>query len=84
MNLSQYVKAQGGSATRGCEVLASLASTAGCSVGTLYMIVLGHKTPSAKLAGRISDATAGAVSRHTLLPDVFSPPPAQPSSQQVA
>jgi DNA-binding transcriptional regulator YdaS (Cro superfamily) len=71
MDLSGFIKAQGGTATRNCAVLATLADRAECSAGTLYMIVLGHKQPSATLAGRLSDATDGAVTRHTLLPDVF-------------
>lgn len=76
MNLSDHVKQMGGAGTIGCPVLAELAQKAECSAATLYMIARGHKTPGAKLARRIADATSGAVTLHELRSDVFPPPPA--------
>lgn len=75
MNLADYVLSQpGGTAKAACPVLATLATKAKCSPATLYMIAGGHKKPSAVLAGRIADATADAVSRHELRPDIFGVP----------
>lgn len=71
MKLIEHVKSEGGTGTATCPVIAAIAGRAGCSPGTLYLIALGHKQPSAKLAGRISDATANSTTRHDLLPDVF-------------
>lgn len=71
MKLTDYAVRGGGTCTPSCPVLASLASEAGCSRATLYMIAKGHKAPSARLAGRIADATANEVTRHDLLPEVF-------------
>lgn len=76
MDLITYFTKQGGTATPACPVLAAVATTAGCGAGTLYMIARGHKTPSAKLAKRLQDATGGEVTCHELLPDVFGPAPA--------
>ena len=76
MDLNTYVRREGGTARRGCPVLGVIAEKAGCSPETLYMIAVGHKTPGPKLAGRISDATASAVPRHDLRPDIFTPPAA--------
>lgn len=75
MNLSEHVQKEGGAATASCPVIARIAESAGCSAGTLYMIALGHKRPSWKLAGAIEQATAGAVTRHDLRPDIFDPAP---------
>lgn len=71
MKLTEYVLKQGGTCTPSCPVLALLASDAGCGRATLYMIAKGHKVPSARLAGRIADATANTVTRSDLLPEVF-------------
>ena len=74
MNLTEHVQKQGGAATASCPVIAKIADAAGCSAGTLYMIALGHKRPSWKLAGAIEQATGAAVTRHDLRPDIFDPP----------
>lgn len=76
MNLADYIEKQPGS-TGGihCPVIAAVAKKAECSPGTLYMIALGHKRPSAKLANRIEQATGGDVGRGVLRPDVFGPAP---------
>lgn len=71
MKLNDYAIRAGGTCTPSCPVLATLASGAGCSRATLYMIAKGHKVPSARLAGRIADATENEVTRRDLLPDVF-------------
>lgn len=76
MNLTEYIVSQGGTATARCPVLAGIAAKADCSPGTLYMIAGGHKSPSAKLAVRISDACGGAVSKESLRPDIFGAPQA--------
>ena len=39
------------------------------------MIARGHKLPGARLCRRIELATAGAVRRESLRPDVFGPAP---------
>lgn len=75
MNLTEHIKTEGGTGTATCPVVAAIAGRAGCSPGTLYMIVRGHKKPSGVLARSISDATDGVVSVHELRPDVFGPPP---------
>lgn len=73
MNLTDYIASKGGTATIQCAVLKALATKAGCSDGTLYMISKGHKSAGPKLANAIEKATDGAVSRHDLRPDVFGP-----------
>lgn len=73
MNLTDYAMTNGGTAKIGCQVFADLAERAVCSPAVIYMIALGHKQPSAKLATRIELATGGAVSRRELRPDVFRP-----------
>ncbi|MBB4126252.1 hypothetical protein GGR77_001542 [Xanthomonas translucens] len=78
MKLIDYVMQKGGTGTLTCPVVAKVAADARCSTGTLYMIARGHKTPGARLAGRIADATANAVTRHDLLPDVFPGPALEP------
>lgn len=75
MNLTDYATANGGTAKIGCPVFAEIAKKAGCSPAVIYMIALGHKQPSAKLATRLELATGGGVRRHDLRPDVFGPPP---------
>ncbi|MFA1261052.1 transcriptional regulator [Xanthomonas axonopodis] len=74
MNLTEYAKCRGGSGTAACQVFAEVASAAGCSVLTLYMIARGHKTASGSLANRIDLATSGLVPRGDLRPDVFGLP----------
>ena len=84
MNLSDHVKQMGGAGTIGCPILAELAQKAECSAGTLYMIARGHKTPGAKLARRIADATNGAVTLHELRADIFSPPASEQEADRAA
>jgi NAD(P)H-dependent flavin oxidoreductase YrpB (nitropropane dioxygenase family) len=50
--------------------LARKVSRAG-SVGYLYLIAGGHRRPSAELAKKIEQATAGKVTRAELRPDIF-------------
>lgn len=76
MNLTDYIQAKGGTGKVDCPVIASTAKKAGCQPTTLYMVTLGHKQPSWKLAAAIEKATKGGVSRHDLRPDVFGPAPA--------
>lgn len=76
MNLTEHILAEGGTAKASCPVIAQIAGRAGCSASTLYMIAGGHKKPSAILAGAISDATSGVVTRQDLRPDVFGAPAA--------
>lgn len=73
MNLLDYTLEHGGTGKIGCPVLARIATGAACSPATLYMISLGHKQASAKLAVAISRETDGKVSGHDLRPDIFSP-----------
>ncbi|HEY4529354.1 MAG TPA: hypothetical protein VIG97_03345 [Luteimonas sp.] len=73
MNLLDYALEQGGTGKIGCPVLARIATGAACSPATLYMISLGHKQASAKLAVAISKETGGQVSGHDLRPDIFGP-----------
>lgn len=73
MKLIELALSKGGTGKIGCPVFASVAGKAGCSSATLYMIALGHKLASAKLAARIATATEGQVARHDLRPDVFGP-----------
>lgn len=77
MNILDYVAAHDGTGKRDCPVIQSTAERAGCSAGTLYMIAMGHKRPSALLAGALEQATYGAVTRQELRPDVFGEPPAK-------
>lgn len=74
MNLLDYAIEHGGTGKIGCPVLATVAKGAGCSPSTLYMITLGHKQASAKLAVAISRETDGKVAGHDLRPDIFGPP----------
>lgn len=67
MNISDYVKLKGGRARPTDDVLKRLAKEAGCAPLTLYMIALGHKAASARLAARIEKASEGEVSRFEIL-----------------
>lgn len=69
MNLTDYIESRGGTGTIGCAVLAEIAKSAGCKSSTLYMISLGHKQPSWKLAVAIQRATAGVVGLQSLRSD---------------
>jgi hypothetical protein len=75
MNLIDYAISQGGYGTPSCPVMRRLAHQTGCALRTLYMIARGHKLPGARLCRRIELATAGAVRRESLRPDVFGPAP---------
>lgn len=75
MNLLDYATENGGTGKIGCQVLAKIAKAAECSPATLYMIALGHKQASGRLASRISKATRGSVTGHDLRPDIFGPAP---------
>ena len=75
MQLLDYLK-EHGTGTPSCPALAETAAKAECSEATLYQIALGHKPAGWKLAQKIEDATAGAVTRHDLRPEVFGPAPA--------
>jgi len=76
MNLSDYIKNQGGTAKADCPVIAAVALKAGCKPSTLYVISLGHKKPSWKLSLEIVKATDGLVTVHDLRSDIVGPPPA--------
>lgn len=84
MNLTDHIQQQEGTATPSCPVLARIATAAGCSAGTLYMIAQGHKRPSWKLAEAIEKATERAVTRQDLRPDVFGPPAANDDDAKAA
>jgi DNA-binding transcriptional regulator YdaS (Cro superfamily) len=84
MNLLEHVISKGGTGTIECAVIAAVASKAGCSHRTLYMIGRGHKKASALLARDIEQATDGAVTRHDLRPDVFGPAPEPPARHEAA
>jgi DNA-binding transcriptional regulator YdaS (Cro superfamily) len=71
MDLSKYAVTKGGTATSSCPVLAQIATDAGCSPQTLYLIARGHKKAGPVLARRIESATRGEVSRELLRPDYF-------------
>jgi DNA-binding transcriptional regulator YdaS (Cro superfamily) len=77
MNLQTYCEANGGTAKRGCPVLAKVAARAGRSAETLYMIATGNKKAGPLMAKEIETATDGAVTRHDLRPDVFDEPPVE-------
>lgn len=70
MNIRTFATEKGGTGRRDCPVLASIARKAGCSAHVLYLIGLGHKTPSLELAFKIATATQGRVSCEELRPDV--------------
>lgn len=72
MNLTDYIRAKGGTAYPRCQVLTKLAEEVGCSPDTLYMITRQHKRPSAKLAVALEDATKGKVKREELRNDLFA------------
>lgn len=82
MNILDYVSAHDGTGKRDCPIIQSTSERAGCSAGTLYMIAMGHKRPSALLAGAIEQATDGAVTRYDLRPDVFGRAPAPAQAEQ--
>jgi len=69
MNLPEFIASRGGTGTIGCPVLADIARQAGCKSSTLYMISLGHKQPSWRLAASISRATGGCVALQDLRSD---------------
>lgn len=73
MNLQTYLQQQGGTVRPDCPVTLQVARAAGCAPSTLYMIALGHKKPSWRLAAGIQSATDGQVARADLRPDVFGP-----------
>lgn len=81
MDLQTYVQKKGGTGTRQCPVLASLAAGVDCSPATLYMINKGHKRAGHKLVRKLEDATANQVCRHDLRPDIFGPAPQRPVDQ---
>lgn len=66
------------------DELARIATAAGISPYTLYMIALDHKKASPALATKIETATEGAVLRATLRPDVFGAAPVQPKRKRAA
>lgn len=76
MDLINYAKTHGGTGTAACPVFSRIADAAGCSRETLYLIALGHKTSSGKLARRICDACDGLVHPGIYRPDIFGQPPA--------
>ena len=49
-----------------------LAKAVGTVPAYLYQIAAGHRKPSAALARKIHEATSGAVSLHSLRPDVWN------------
>lgn len=71
MELKTHLEEKDGKVKRDGEELARIAAEAGISAYTLYMIALGHKKASPSLAGEIERATAGAVQRTSLRPDIF-------------
>lgn len=73
MDIVEYLKQQGSTGKVNCKILASVAKRAGCKPATLYMIALGHKQASWKLADAIETATGGIVSKSSVRPDVFGP-----------
>lgn len=81
MNLIDYAISQGGYGTPSCPVMRRLAHQTGCALRTLYLIARGHKLPGARLCRRIELATAGAVRRESLRPDVFGPAPSSPQGE---
>lgn len=75
MKLIEHIQSHEGTATPSCPVLARIASDAGISAATLYLVARGLKTPGWRMAGAIEKATSGAVTRQDLRPDVFGPVP---------
>jgi hypothetical protein len=75
MDLQTYCEKNGGTARRGCPVLAKLAADIQCSAETLYMVARGHKRAGSVLTHRIAIATGEQVSRQGLRPDVFGAEP---------
>lgn len=75
MDILAYVIEKGGTGKPGCPVIAATAEQAECSPATLYMIALGHKQASAKLAKALSRATNWEVGAHELRPDIFGDGP---------
>lgn len=71
MKLLPHILELGGTGKVGCSVLAAVAQKAGCKPTTLYMITLGHKVPSWRLAEAIEQATRGAVTKRDLRPDIY-------------
>ena len=77
MDIKSYALKHSGTAKRGCPVIHDLATRAGCSPETLYMVAAGHKLLSARLARRVADASCHEVSPADLRPDIFGAGPEQ-------
>lgn len=74
MNLTDYIRSRGGTATATCPQVAEISAKAGCAKATLYMVANGHKRPGWRLVDAIERATDGEVSRHDLRPDIWPVP----------
>lgn len=81
MDLQTYCVQKGGTALRGCPVLTQLATDAGYSAETLYMVSKGHKQAGPLMAAAIDKATHSEVTRADLRPDIFGPPTPAPLGQ---
>lgn len=81
MDLQTYCEKNGGTARRGCPVLARIAGDTGYSAETLYMVAKGHKRPSWGMANGIATSTNNEVQREGLRPDVFGAEPAAAEGQ---
>lgn len=73
MDLRTFLELRDQRLNRAGVELNRVATAAKASPYTLYMIALGHKLPSAAMARRIADATAGEVTVNHLRPDIFGP-----------
>lgn len=69
MDAKTYFTERDGKVTRNGPELNRCAKECGVTGGFLYMVVLGHKPASAKLACELEHATGGFVDRRDTLPD---------------
>lgn len=69
MDAKTYFTERDGRVSRDGTELNRVAAACGVTPGTLYLVVLGHKTPSAELACNLEHATGGYVDRRDTLPD---------------
>lgn len=69
MDAKTYFTERDGRVSREGAELIRVAQECNVTPGTLYMVVRGHKVPSAELACNLEHATNGYVDRRDTLPD---------------
>ncbi|MFC0677498.1 hypothetical protein ACFFGH_06495 [Lysobacter korlensis] len=69
MDAKTYFTERDGRVSKDGDELQRVAAACGVTPGTLYLVALGHKTPSAELACLIEHSTGGYVDRRDTLRD---------------